>query len=551
MPVIEKSRFVTIHKAGQAFRVPADRQFYMNFLMQSQFHSRIATLADRIERLIQDRGAITRFDRKEFYEAAGLCVFAHKDAIREVSGIPYADHPTKLVEREVDLFHVTDKGELIAGLLHDVPEDTHFDLDFIKKRFGPEVANLVDGLTKIQQLEKDQPINEENIDKFVNALSRDIRTLRLKMSDRGINLEDIEERGEASRLKNCQEALDFYVPLGVLCGFMRATRHLSDIAFKKLYPERYREIEETIGKTVKKNQDLLDRLKKTIIRKYRKTLVRNFSIELLNSPQFRGYLSDKRIEILTKPRTVYEVDQIATMRGTEVRDLSDIVMMQVTVDTEEDCYAMVGIIHSLGEPDDHHSHDYLRNPKINGYQSLHTAIRINGTLVRFQIRTHKMQRVAQEGILYNAFTLGGKFVQPDLPWLKADWLKIILQVRDRRSKILLIKSLSQARKARVLVEGPSTGPSIAATAQEVLLPKGISPLEIAFIVDPNLGIHLVGAFHRDNPLTPNETIEGDIGFIKLIVSDTLIPHDYSNLRHPLARLRFDEISRQIPLEFNP
>lgn len=518
MPTV---RFTTIDKAGQRYRVPADRNFYINYLIQSPFHARIATLADRVEKLIRERGATTRFDREEFYEAAGLCVYAHKDAIREVSGKPYADHPITLVEREVDLFYVTDIEELCAGLPHDVPEDTHYDIDFIRRRFGRAVANLVDGLTKIKRMEKekDRLISEENIDKFVGALTKDIRLLRLKMSDRGINLEDIEKRGEESRLRNCQEALDFYVPLGILCGFMKAARHLSDIAFKKLYPERHQAIEEIIARTVAENQSLLEELKSKTEKEYRR----------LNKTG--------EIEILTKPRTVYEVDQIATMRGTEARHLSDIVMMQVTVDSETDCYAMINIIHSLGIPIDRYWHDYIKDPKINGYQSLHTGIIVNDKVIRFQIRTRKMQRVAQEGVLCGAFTPGGKFIQPDLPWLKADWLKIILQVKDRREKILLAKSLSQARMATVMIESPSMSHAY----PNVLLPRRITPLELAFITDPQLGLHFAGALHKDTPKAADEVIEEGIGFIKIRVAGEIQYRDYFKLlKNPLARLRFIE-----------
>jgi len=525
MPVTERIRFTTIHKTGSTYRVPADRQFYINFLMQSQFHSRIATLADRIEKLIRERGATTRFDREEFYEAAGLCVYAHKDAIREVSGKPYADHPITLVEREVDLFYVTDKEELIAGLLHDVVEDTCFDVGFIKRKFGPAVANLVDGMTKIKQMEKDRLISEENIDKFVTAFSRDIRLLRIRTSDRGVNLEDIEERGEERRTRNCQEALDFYAPLGVLCGFMKAARHLSDIAFKKLNPQRYSEIEEVIARTMAENQPLLEQLKSQIEKEYRK----------LNKTG--------RIEILTKPRTAYEVDQISAMRGTEVRNLSDIVMMQIIVEGgKEECFSVAGLINSLGIPIDHYWHDYINDPKINFYQSLHTAIQYDKSLIRFQIRTRKMQRVAQEGILYEAFTPGGKFVQPDLPWLKADWLRIILQVKDRREKILLTKSLAQARLTTVMVEGSS----MCTPYRNVLLPRGITPLELAFITDPQLGFYLTEALHKDVARELIEPIKEGIGFIKLRIADQPQPRDYAHLlKNPLARSRFMEYLKKL------
>jgi len=516
MPIIGGVKYSVIRKNGNTYRVPADGSFYVRHLEQSHFHLRIATLVDRIELKIKERGANIKFDRQKFYKAAGLCVFAHRDQKRKISRAPYADHPITLVERAVDLLHILDGEILIAGLLHDVVEDTVYDLGFIQRKFGPAIANLVDGATKIKQMGKNKLFDEGNIDKFVTALTKDIRVLLLKMVDRGINLEDIEYFSDASRERKCEEALDFYVPLGILCGFMKAGRHLADIAFKKLYPEEHREIQARIDKTIVANRQLLEELRARIQK-------------------------NKNVEILTKPRTVYEVHQIATMRETDAHHLSDIVMMQITVGSVNDCYAMVGVIHSLGIPIDRYWHDYIRDPKINHYQSLHAAVLVDNTLVRFQIRTHEMQRFAQEGVLYKAYSPNGKFCQPDLPWLKADWLRIILQAKDRRSKVLLTKSLSQARLANVLVKGSST----TYTYSDVLLPRAISPLEIAFIADPIIGLHLKAAYHQDVSRNISEPIREGIGFIKLELADEIVGRDcFRLLRNPLARLRLAEYLRK-------
>lgn len=512
-----KVRFTVIHKGGQTHRVPSDRQFYFNVLLQSEFHSRVAVLADRIESLIRERGVRNDFNRQKFYEAAGVCVWAHRDVKRQTSGRPYADHPITVAERDVNILRVTDSEELIACLLHDTVEDTAIDLRFIERRFGRGTAVLVDGVTKITQLGKDKLISEENIDKFVGTLARDIRALRIKMIDRGVNLEDAEKLSAERRERNCREALDFYVPLGVLCGFMKACRHLSDIAFKKLHPDRYNEVEAVIKGTIGKKQELLDSLRREIAAKFRQ--------------RFRR----QPAEILTKPRTVYEVDQIAAMRGTEARNLSDVVMMQITVETEQDCYALIDVVHSLGIPIDRYWHDYIKDRKINGYQSLHTGILAGDTLIRFQIRTRRMQAVANDGVLVDAYDRGGRYAQPRLPWLNADWLQTIFEVKDRREKIRLTKSLAQAWLATVMV----TGPSASAVYRDVLLPRGVTPLEIAFITDPLLGFCLAGAIHDERPHDLREPIRQGVGLIKLLIGGEAQPLDYAQiLADPLARRRF-------------
>jgi len=534
---------MTINKGGQTYQVPANRAFYIKFLKQSQFFGRITILADKVNQLISEKGNSVKFNRQKFLEAAGLCIYAHRHQRRRISGEPYADHPITLAELEVNILKVTDQAELIALLLHDVVEDTVFDLGFVHRRFGRPVARLVDGMTKIEKMERDRLINETNIVKFVTALTQDIRVLRMKMTDRGSNLMDAAQQEPESRERNCREALDFYVPLGVLAGFFKAARHLSDVAFRGVNPERHAEIADTITTIMAENDGRLEQLGSEIKRGYRRKLGQMIPKKYFDPANMRRFLDAKRIEILTKPRTVYEVDQIATMRGAEARHLSDIVMMQVTVEAEADCYTLAEVIHSLGVPIDRYWHDYIKDPKINGYQSLHTAILVDGRLVRFQIRTHEMQRLSQDGVLHNAYSANGQFRQPKIPWLTHNWLKILLEAGDRRDKILLTKSLSHARLATVMVEGGSMGQPY--YLHDVLLPRGISPLEMAFIADPMVGLFLKAAYHHDVEKPLHEPIEEGIGLIRLRIADQQQYIDYTKLlNNPLARLRFIEALNQ-------
>jgi (p)ppGpp synthase/HD superfamily hydrolase len=534
-----RATYAILRKGGQTHRVRADRKFYIDYLKsQPDFHKRAKKIITVVEK--QTGQIDDGFDRDKFFEAAGLCLYAHREQKRKTSGDPYAVHPFEVAEFEAEVLYVNNIDELIACLLHDVVEDTQYSVGFIRTRFGRAVANLVDGLTKIRQMEKG--ISEKNIDKFVTALAKDIRVLRIKMTDRGKNLVDADQLEGESRERNCMEALDFYVPLGVLCGFMKAARYLSDTAFNKLYPERYVEIDNVIQEVVGNNQRLLSKLQEQIREKFVEKLKSSLPEEIMRMPQTRTWLNEKssNIKILQKPRTVYEVNQIATMRGVQVRHLSDIVMMQVEVETEADCYLMLQVIQELGIPIDRYWHDYIKDPKINGYRSLHTAVLVMGeneesVLIRFQIRTSEMQKVAQAGILHGAYSSKGQFRQPDLPWLKEDWLRIILKVRDRRAKILLTKSLSQARMATVVAQGSSTKVNYS----DVLLPRGITPLEIAFITDPMLGLFCEEAYLNDVLQPLNEPIKSGIGLIKFKIGDEPYYRDYAQLLlDPLARLKF-------------
>ncbi|MFA6417616.1 MAG: HD domain-containing protein [Candidatus Margulisiibacteriota bacterium] len=518
------------HRTGRFSQPPADSSFYRQYLHASPLLSRVTDLAEKA------RAVNPRLDLDRFFEAAGVCLYAHRNQTRKISGDLYAVHPIGSAEKEVILFKVGDENELIAALLHDVVEDTAFDLLFVRQRFGPDVARLVDGMTKIEQLGKDHYINEHNIDKFIFAMAADIRLLRLKTVDRICNLEDADKLPRENRERNCREALDFYVPLLWLCGQMKPARHLSDLALRKLDPAHYAEVKKRIETVLWQNRNEIKQLKSEIAGRFQEKITNGLPAELLATPQGRRYLEAKigGLKINAKPNSVYKADQTAALRGTEVRNLSDIMMLQIVVETEEDCYQMTNVVHSLGIPMDRYWHDYIKDPKINGYQSIHTAILRGETLFRFQIRTREMQAQSQEGVLYNAYAPNGEFRQPNIPWLRTDWLKLLFAVHDRRDKVVMVKALAQAKVTSLMVRANGE-----IKHYEALLPHGVTPLEAAFIADPELGMTVVGATHQDTSWDINKPLEGSVGILRLRAAGEPQARDYmSLLTMPLARLRF-------------
>ncbi|MBU0502020.1 MAG: HD domain-containing protein, partial [Candidatus Margulisbacteria bacterium] len=375
----------------QRFQEKLNCDFYINVLMGSPYSSQIKGLANLVEGKISERGLKIKFDKKLFFAAAGMCIYGHRNQIRK-SGRLYAEHPILVVERLIELLHVCDPNELIAGFLHDLVEDTQHDyrssknitVGDIEAIFGRDAARIVDGLTKLKQLGKNKWIDERNINKFVKALQQDVRVLRIKMVDRGCNLEDSEFTSRESRHRNATEALDLYVPLGVLAGFMKVARNLADVALKVLNLERYQEIQNYIARVASSSFSYeIARMKEAI---EKRALKKNL---------------DGPITVLSKSRTAYELAQIAELRGEDSWQPHDVLMIQVITQSEADCYRMLGVIQDLGEhPADKYWRDYIHDPKVNGYQSLHTAVWVNGILVRFQIRSREMQYIAQEGVLY-------------------------------------------------------------------------------------------------------------------------------------------------------
>jgi len=503
-------------------------QFFRQSLAQSEFNDKVVKLAGKIRKEIEQRGYHISFDEQAFLAAAGMCVYAHRHQKRKVDQRPYADHPIMVVEREVELLHVLDQEELIAGFLHDVVEDTAFRIGDIQFFFGGGVANLVEGMTKLAQLEGDKLIDERNIDKFLGALRKDIRVLRLKMVDRGCNLLDADQLSDESRLRNAQEALDLYVPLGVLAGFIKAARHLADIALWAQNKNKHEKLNNFIWAT---------------------NAVPAFT-ELIG--KLRNAIESNRLGInatvLSKPRTAYELAQIAELRGKDDWQPHDVLMMQVIVDTDEDCFKILKVIHALGNhPADKYWRDYIHDPKTNGYQSLHTAVWIDGVLIRFQIRTHEMQRMAEEGVLYKSYKEQGKFRQPKLPWLRRDWLQLILSDINRREKILLIKSLSHVRPTSVIIsfsDGTCEG-------IEALLPPNISPLEALMIINPAAALKLKQAYlpgvsnQAGHSLPVAEPIVGGVGHICFKVGDELTSRNYAALlNNPMAKFSYLALLRK-------
>ncbi len=529
--VILGVRGTVIRKNGQTYCVPAERSFYHQLVIRSSFCGRIETLAK------QAKALNAGFDQDCFFEAAGVCLFAHQGQKRKVSGEPYAEHPIQLVERAVVQFKIGIADELVAALLHDTVEDTMISLDFIRERFGPVAAGIVDGLTKIEQLEKDRLIDGKNIDKFVSALTTDIRVLRLKIIDRLINLEDAEWLSQESRGRNCREALEFYVPLARLCGMMSLSRPLADLAFRKLEPERYQQIGGIIDGLLQENKETLDGMAAAIKAEYLVLWRRTLGEKLVVTPEGRELLDAKMagLSVKQRPKTPYEADQSAIVRGTDPSRISDILMIRVVVGSIDDCFALLDIIHQLGIPLDSFFRDHVNDPKLNGYRSLHTAVLIDGKLtVRFQIRTGEMQKAADEGVLSAPLAQGGQFRQPDIPWLKTDWLRVIFRTQDKRMKIALVKMLARAKPTSLLIKKKHDSMHV-----ETFLPPDVSPLEAAIIADPEIGLRLRSAVFRDAEAEIDRPLAGNIGMMRLNIGEEVQYRDYGRLlNNPLARLRF-------------
>lgn len=295
------------------------------------------------------------------------------------SGEPYLIHPMAVAGIIADL--KLDVPSVVGGLLHDTVEDTLTTLDEIKNLFGPEIAGLVDGVTKLSQvnftsLEEKQA---ENFRKMIVAMAKDIRVILIKLADRTHNMRTLDHMPLEKQLATAQETLDIYAPLAHRLGIAWVKDELEDLALKHLHPEIYYQLKRNVAK------------KKTAREKYI-----NEVIALI------GKILEKEgieAEVTGRPKHFYSIYQKMETQNLLYDQIYDLVAFRVLVDTARECYETLGVIHSQWKPVPGRFKDYVALPKPNMYQSLHTTvIGPYGERMEIQIRTQDMHRVAEEGI---------------------------------------------------------------------------------------------------------------------------------------------------------
>ncbi|QQT68609.1 bifunctional (p)ppGpp synthetase/guanosine-3',5'-bis(diphosphate) 3'-pyrophosphohydrolase [Brevibacterium casei] len=301
---------------------------------------------------------------------------AHRGQTRK-SGDPYITHPVAVatILAEIGMLPVT----LAAALLHDTVEDTDYSLEQLTESFGPEVAAMVDGVTKLDKLTYGQAAQSETVRKMIVAMAKDIRVLVIKLADRLHNARTWKFVPAASSTKKARETLEIYAPLAHRLGMNTIKWELEDLSFQVLHPKVYDEVVRLVADRAPERE------------KYLATV----------SSELQSELAESGIEaaITGRSKHYYSIYQKMVVRGHEFADIYDLVGVRVLVETVRECYATLGIVHSRWNPVPGRFKDYIAMPKYNMYQSLHTTvIGPNGKPVEIQIRTHEMDRRAEFGV---------------------------------------------------------------------------------------------------------------------------------------------------------
>ena len=402
----------------------------------------------------------------------------HEGQYRQ-SGEPYIIHPLNVAYILAEMH--ADGSTLCAGLLHDVLEDCDCTKEEIAKEFNPEVANLVDGVTKLSKLnfssKSDQ--NLANTRKIIIGITSDVRIIIVKLADRLHNMRTLQYKTEFKQKENAMETMDIFVPLAYYIGAYRIKSELEDLSLQYLYPDKYKRIEDIKYKLEVDNKEILQEMLYTI----------------------NKILNDRNIpnEIKVRTKNIYGIYKRLN-EGNKLYEIHDLLALKIMVDDIANCYQTLGLVHSKYHPINDKFKDYICNPKTNMYRSLHTTVfGPENRLVQTQIRTFDMDNVASFGLTaYWDIEKGNarNVMQEDLK-SKYQFFDSLIEINqvfaDNQEFVWQVKSELFADKIYVYT-----------TKGDIIeLPKGATAIDFAYKIHSDVGNTMVGAIVNDKQVKPD------------------------------------------------
>jgi GTP pyrophosphokinase len=393
--------------------------------------------------------------------------FEHRGQVRH-SGEPYLIHPLAVADLLADM--KLDAVAIAAGLLHDVVEDTLTTIDRIREVFGPEVAHVVEGVTKISAIRfaSTEERQAENFRKMLLAMVDDIRVILVKLADRLHNMRTLGHLPDERRTAVAQETRDIYAPIANRLGMSKLKNELEELSFRYLEPQAYELLRARVDARRRAAEGSIEELKKTIAAKLREAAVPVVDI-------------DGRIKRL------WSINQKLKRQKIELEQVYDFIALRILTNSVKDCYAALGIIHQTWSPVPGRIKDFIAMPRPNGYQSLHTSVvSEHGTPFEVQIRTVEMHRMAEEGIAahwkYKEGRVGDHKDERYFQWMR-QLLDIQRDVRDPQEFI-------QSLKVELYPEEVYT---FTPKGQVKAFPRGATPIDFAYSIHTDVGHQCVGA----------------------------------------------------------
>ena len=429
-------------------------------------------------------------------KAFKFAIDAHKNQKRD-EGVPYIIHPVAVAKILTDL--KLDSATITTGLLHDTIEDTKVTYETVKKEFGEEVANLVDGVTKISALEDKASSDSkaENFRKLILATSKDIRVLLVKLADRLHNMRTIKfVKGKEKMIRKAKETMEIYAPLADRMGMNRIRDELEDLSFEILNKEARDLIQERL-KFIKNNRD--DNFK--II-----------SADLINLLKDNGVTA----RIAGREKTPFSIWRKMQNKKISLEQLTDIVGFRILLNSVEDCYKTLGILHSKYSAIPGKFKDYISTPKINKYKSIHTAlIGPYKQRIEVQIRTYEMHEFAERGIASHwKYKSSEKF--SELSWKEYDWLRDLVEIIETGNSP---EHYYEFTKLQMFQDNVFCFTPKGAV---IKLPKNGTPIDFAYAVHTKVGDTAIGCEINGKEM-PVQTILKNGDMVKILTSSNVSP----------------------------
>jgi RelA/SpoT family (p)ppGpp synthetase len=429
-------------------------------------------------------------------EAAEFGSAAHRGQRRK-SGEPYIAHPVAAAEILATLR--VDADTIVAAILHDVMEDTTIDKGEIAARFGETVAEIVDGVTKLDQIKfkSREEAQAESFRKMLLAMVRDLRVILVKLADRTHNMRTIDAMQPARRRAIARETLDIYAPIAERLGLYNLKLELEDLGFRAAYPQRYRVLERALKRARGNQKEFLGKI----------------------AEQMRAALAKAQIPgtVEAREKHLYSIYKKMSRKRSALGEIVDVYGLRVIVDSVDTCYRALGAVHSVYKPMPGRFKDYIAIPRVNGYQSLHTTLfGPNGVPIEVQIRTDDMHRVAESGIAAHWKYKSGDDSSTTEQSRAREWLTNLITMQESGSSEEFLESVKvDLFPDKVYVFTPK--------GTILRLPRGATVVDFAYAVHTDVGNRCVAA-KVDRRLTPLRTVLRNGQTVEIVTAKGAIPN---------------------------
>jgi GTP diphosphokinase / guanosine-3',5'-bis(diphosphate) 3'-diphosphatase len=476
-----------------------------------------------LKELLTSAGGYLPTDQVErIREAAEFGTSAHKGQKR-LSGEPFIAHPVAAASILADL--KLDADTIVAAILHDVIEDTPTPKDQLASRFGADVAEIVDGVTKLDQIKfkSREEAQAESFRKMLLAMVRDLRVILVKLADRTHNMRTIDAMAPARRRAIARETLEIYAPIAERLGLYNMKLELEDLGFKALYPRRYLVLERALRRARGNQKEFLKKIE-----------------QQLNAALMKSHIP---AHVETREKHLYSIYRKMRRKRAPLNEIVDVYGIRIVVDSPDTCYRALGTVHSVFKPMPGRFKDYIAIPRVNGYQSLHTTLfGPNGVPIEAQLRTADMHRVAETGIAAHwKYKSGSK--ESGQQERTREWLSNLVSLQEAGSSEEFLESVKvDLFPDKVYVFTPK--------GQILRLPSGATVVDFAYAVHTDIGNRCVAA-KVDRRLTPLRTVLRNGQTVEIISAKGATPNPSwvnfvvtakarSAIRHYLKGLRRTE-----------